>query len=69
MNSMRNIAFMAMGSALTLAYQKYNKPMMKAVKKTFSKAASGAENLTDKLDNMMQKKGLLLIVSLYFSFF
>ena len=42
MNTMRNIALMAMGSALTLAYQKYNKPMMKAVKNTFNKAANGA---------------------------
>lgn len=53
MNTMRNVALMAMGSALTLAYQKYNKPVMKAVKNTFNKAVSGAEDLTDKLDNMM----------------
>ena len=53
MNTMRNIALMAMGSALTLAYQKYNKPMMKAVKNTFNKAANGAKDLTNQLDNMM----------------
>lgn len=53
MNTMRNIALMVMGSALTLAYQKYNKPMMKAVKNTFNKAANGAKDLTNQLDNMM----------------
>ena len=53
MKMMKSVALMAMGSALTLVYQKYNKPFMKAVHNTFKKAASGAEDLTDKLDNMM----------------
>lgn len=44
---------MAMGSALTLVYQKYNKPMMKAMKNAFDDVADGANNLTNKLDNMM----------------
>ena len=53
MNTMKNVAFMAMGSALTLAYQKYNKPMMKADKNVTNKAVDGAKELTDQLDNMM----------------
>ncbi len=53
MRMMRDAMMVAMGSALTIAYQKYNKPFMKAVHNTFKKAASGAEDLTDKLDNMM----------------
>lgn len=53
MNMMKNVALMAMGSAATLAYQKYNKPVMKAMKNAFSKATSQAEKLTDQLDNMM----------------
>ena len=44
---------MAMGSAMTLAYQKYNKPVMKAMKNAFGNAAHQAEELTDKLDNVM----------------
>lgn len=53
MNMMKNVALMAAGSAITLAYQKYNKPMMKAMKKAFGNAAHQAEELTDQLDNMM----------------
>ena len=53
MNTMKNVAFMPMGSALTLAYQKYNKPMMKAVKNAANKAVNGAKDLTNQLDNMM----------------
>ncbi len=53
MRMMRDAMMVAMGSALTLVYQKYNKPVMRAVHDTFKKATSGAENLTDKLDNMM----------------
>ena len=32
MKMMKSVALMAMGSALTLVYQKYNKPMMKDMK-------------------------------------
>ena len=53
MNMMRDVAMMAMGSALTIMYQKYNKPVMKAVKNTVGKAVSGAEDLKNKLDNVM----------------
>ncbi len=53
MNMMKSVALMAMGSAATLAYQKYNKPMMKAVKNVFGNAAHQAEKLTDQLDNMV----------------
>ena len=47
---MRDMAMMAMGGALTLAYQKYNKPMMKAMKQSLNKSV----NKTNKmLDDMM----------------
>ena len=55
MNMIKNVALMAMGGAVTLAYQKYNKPVMKAMKKAFGNAAHQAEELTDQLDNMMEK--------------
>ena len=50
MSTMKNIAMMAMGSAVTLAYQKYNKPVKNAVKKAFNKTMQKADN---KLDEMM----------------
>ncbi len=56
MNMMKNIMLMSAGGAMALVYQKYNKKVMKAMKNAFSDAASKANDLTDKLDNMMQKK-------------
>lgn len=53
MNMMKSVALMAMGSAATLAYQKYNKPMMKAMKKAFGKVTVKAEKMTDQLEDMM----------------
>ena len=53
MNMMKNVALMAMGGAVTLDYQKYNKPVMRAMKNAFGNATHKAEELTDKLDNMM----------------
>ena len=50
---MKSVALMAMGSAATLANQKYKNPMMKAVKNVFGNAAHQAEKLTDQLDNMV----------------
>ena len=47
---MRDMAMVAMGSAMTLAYQKYNKPMMKAMKNTFNKSM---EKMDKTLDDMM----------------
>ena len=44
---------MSAGGAMALVYQKYNKKVMKAMKNAFSDAASKANDLTDKLDNMM----------------
>ena len=46
---MRDMAMMAMGGALTLAYQKYNKPMMKAMKKTFNKSLDKMEKTLDDM--------------------
>lgn len=47
---MRDMAMVAMGSFLTLAYQKYSKPMMKAMKCSFDQSVK----MMDKtLDNMM----------------
>ena len=44
------MAMIAAGSALTLAYQKYNKPVMKAMKKTFDKSM---QKMDKTLDDMM----------------
>ena len=47
---MRDMAMMAMGGMLTLAYQKYNKPVMKAMKNTFNQSMNKMEKT---LDDMM----------------
>ncbi len=47
---MRDVAMMAMGGMLTLAYQKYNKPVMKAMKNTFNQSMNKMEKT---LDDMM----------------
>ena len=44
------MAMMAAGGMAVLAYQKYNKPMMKAVKKTFDQTM---KNVDKSLDDMM----------------
>ena len=46
----KNIALMAMGAGAMLAYQKYSKPVMKAVDKTAKNALKKVDN---KLDDMM----------------
>ncbi len=46
----KNVALMAVGAGAVLAYQKYSKPMMKAVDKTAKKALKKAN---DKLEDMM----------------
>ena len=53
MNMVKNVALMAMGGAITIAYQKYNKRIMNSVKNAFSNVTQEAEELTDKLDSMM----------------
>ena len=53
MDMMKNVALMAMGGAITLAYQKYNKSVMRTVKNVAKTATSKAEELTDQVDNMM----------------
>lgn len=45
----KSIALTALGAGAVLAYQKYNKPMMKQVEKTFKKAKN---KTNDKLENM-----------------
>lgn len=47
---MKNIAFMAMGAGAVLAYQKYNKPVMKKMEQVADKAMKKANN---KLEDMM----------------
>lgn len=47
---MRDMAMIAVGSMATIAYQKYNKKMMKAMKNTFDGAM---EKMDETLDNMM----------------
>ncbi|MCM1370883.1 MAG: hypothetical protein NC181_03220 [Clostridium sp.] len=46
----KNIALIGIGMGATLAYQKYSKPMMKAIKKKFNKVAKEVDT---KLDDMM----------------
>lgn len=47
---MKNVAFMAMGAGAVLAYQKYNKPVMKKMEEVADKAVRKANN---KLEDMM----------------
>lgn len=47
---MRDMAMIAMGSMLTMAYQKYNKPMMKAMKQTYNQSM---RKMDKALDDMM----------------
>ena len=46
----RDMAMMMAGGMLVMAYQKYNKPMMKAVKKS---ACKNMKKMDKKLDDMM----------------
>ncbi len=46
----RDMAMMAMGSMATIAYQKYNKPMMKAMKQTYNQSM---RKMDKALDDMM----------------
>lgn len=48
--NMRDMAMIMVGSMATLAYQKYNKPVMNAVKKTVNENMKNAKN---KLEDMM----------------
>ena len=47
---MKNIALMGLGAGAVLAYQKYNKPMMKKMEMTADKMMKKANN---KLEDMM----------------
>ena len=47
---MRDMAMIAMGSMLTMACQKYNKPMMKAMKQTYNQSMRKMDKV---LDDMM----------------
>ena len=47
---MRDVAMILVGSMATIAYQKYNKPVMKAMKKTFDE---NVKNAKEKLEDMM----------------
>lgn len=46
----RDMAMIAMGSMLTMAYQKYNKPMMKAMRQTYNESM---RKMDKALDDMM----------------
>ncbi len=46
----KDMALMAMGAGAVLAYQKYNKPVMKKIEKITDKAMRKAN---DKLEDMM----------------
>lgn len=47
---MRDMAMFAMGSMLTMAYQKYNKPVMRAMKQTYNQSM---RKMDKALDDMM----------------
>lgn len=47
---MKTVSLLAVGSAMTIAYQRYNKPMMCAMKKAVNNTKKAAE---DKLEEMM----------------
>ena len=44
------MAMLAMGSMLTMAYQKYNKPVMRAMKQTYNQSM---RKMDKALDDMM----------------
>ena len=50
MNLGKNMALIGLGVGATLAYQKYSKPAMKAIK---SKVNKMADTVDTKLDDMM----------------
>ena len=51
---MKSMALMGMGAGAVLAYQKYNKPMMKKVEKMVNRAKEKAVDGLDELENMME---------------
>jgi len=50
MNNMKNIALIAMGGAMTLAYQKYKEPVKSAMTKAFKQTK---EKANEALEDMM----------------
>lgn len=50
MKMVKSMALMMMGAGAVLAYQKYSKPMMKAMEKTIDNAM---EKASESLENMM----------------
>ncbi len=46
----RSLMLMALGAGTVLAYQRYNKPIMRKMEKMFNKTMRKAEN---ELENMM----------------
>ena len=46
----KTMALMGLGAGAVLAYQKYNKPLMKKMGKMFNKTK---KNMNDKLEDMM----------------
>ena len=51
MKLVKSMALMGMGAGAVLAYQKYNKPMMKKVNKLVNNMK---EKASDELENMME---------------
>ena len=47
---MRDVAMILVGSMATIAYQKYNKPVMNAMKRTIDE---GVQKTKNKLEDMM----------------
>ena len=47
---MRDVAMIMLGSVATIAYQKYNKPVMNAIKRTIDE---GVQITKNKLEDMM----------------
>lgn len=49
MNTVKNLSLMAMGGAITLAYQKYNKPIKNKMKKVFNQTLNQADKMLDEM--------------------
>ncbi len=49
MNTVKNVCLMAIGSAVTLAYQKYNEPVKNKMKQIFNNALCETDEMLDKM--------------------
>lgn len=50
MKFMKSMALMGIGASMVLAYQKYEKPMMKEAKKTMNKVMKKSNQMLENMD-------------------